>query len=114
MANRDSEPVSNVIPGPGVRPVSRESKAYCGPAHGQQWPVAGAQPSAWVELPVGASSALYRLVRHRATGRPVRDHLGNYLYVPMAGRGPQTLIEQETQALISLDGGPGDSPGFPS
>jgi hypothetical protein len=71
--------------GAGIRPVSHESCAYCGPAHGQRWTVTEPQPPAWVELPVGASSAPYRLVGQPGTGRPARDQLGNYLYVPIVG-----------------------------
>lgn len=76
---------AEVIPGPGNRPVSAQGRAYCGPAHGAQWPVTDGRPPAWVELPCGTSSALYRLVRHPRTGRPARDILGNLLYVPMVG-----------------------------
>jgi hypothetical protein len=48
-----------------------------------QWTVTGPEPPAWVELPSGASSALYRLVRRRHFTRPARDNFGNYPYVPM-------------------------------
>ena len=46
-----------------------------------------AEPPAQVELPGGASSALYRLVRQPGSGRPARDQLGNYVYVPTIGAG---------------------------
>lgn len=82
MPNSEHEPPSNVIPGPGRR-AGREARAYSGPAHGQQWPVTDPEPPAWVELPTGAASALYRLVRHPRSHRPARDQLGNYVYVPM-------------------------------
>ena len=76
---------SNVLPGPGRRPVCREARAYRGPAHGMQWTVTGPEPSACVELPWGTSSVLYRLVPRPHSDRPARDHLGYYLYVPLTG-----------------------------
>jgi hypothetical protein len=78
---------SNVLPGPGLRVLSSQARAYCGPAHGMQWTVAGQEPPAWVELPWGTSSVLYRLVRRPRSHRPARDHLGYYLYVPLTGAG---------------------------
>jgi hypothetical protein len=87
---------SNVVPGPGhVRPTAA-ARAYCGPAHGQQWPIGREGPPARVELPGGSSMCPYRLVRHPRTGRPARDHRGNYLYVP-----------------IVVDGAPDDRAGRP-
>ena len=65
---------------PGVR----ESRAYGGPAHGQQWSVEEDEPPAWIELAIGESSCLYRLVRQPRTGRPAHDYLGNFLYIPIA------------------------------
>lgn len=65
-----------------------DARAYCGPAHGQQWTVDPGLPPARVELPVGASSCHYRLVRQRRSGRPARDELGNLLYVPMTDGAP--------------------------
>ena len=85
MPIHDPDRGAEVIPGPGTRPVSGQARAYCGPAHGQQWPVIGREPPVWVELPCGASSALYRLVRQPRSRRPARDELGNLLYVPMTG-----------------------------
>jgi hypothetical protein len=82
---QDPDRGAEVILGPGGRPVRDQGRAYCGPAHGQQWPVIGREPPAWVELPCGDSSALYRLVRQPRTGRPARDQLGNFLYVLMTG-----------------------------
>ena len=83
MTADGTESRSNIVPGPGhVRPTAA-ARAYCGPAHGQQWPVGQEGPPAWVELPGGSSPCLYRLVRHPRTGRPARDHRGNYLYVPI-------------------------------
>ena len=83
MTADGTESRSNVVPGPGhVRPTAA-ARAYCGPAHGQEWPIGPEGPPAWVELPCGRSSCVYRLVRHPRTGRPARDHRGNYLYVPI-------------------------------
>ena len=76
---------SNVLPGPGRRPVSSEARAYSGPPHGMQWPVAEGEPPAWVELPWGTSSVLYRLVRRPHSNGPARDNLGYYHYVPVTG-----------------------------
>ncbi|WP_209313824.1 transaldolase [Blastococcus sp. TF02A-35] len=83
MSNSDGEPSGNVIRGPDSWDRGHEARAYSGPAHGQQWQVIDPEPPAWVELPVGAASALYRLVRQPRSHRPARDQLGNYLYVPM-------------------------------
>jgi hypothetical protein len=85
MPIHDADRGTEVVPGPGSRPVSNQGRAYCGPAHGQQWPVIGREPPAWVELPCGVSSAIYRLVRQPRTGRPAQDQLGNFFYVPMNG-----------------------------
>lgn len=64
------------------------ARAYTGPAHGLEWTVGREGPAPWVELPLGAASCLYRLVRQRRTGWPARDQLGNYLYVPISGAAP--------------------------
>ena len=77
------DPQGTVIDGPGRRPISDQGRAYCGSAHGQQWTVTDRDPPDWVELPIGSSSVLYRLARQPRSGRPARDQLGNYLYVPM-------------------------------
>jgi len=50
-----------------------------------QWTVTEPEPAAWVELPWGTSSVLYRLVRRPHSDRPARDQLGYYLYVPLTG-----------------------------
>jgi hypothetical protein len=94
------QPRSKVVPGPGCRPVSSEARAYCGPAHGAQWTVTDPEPPAWVELPCGASSALYRLVRRPHSARPVRDGLGNYLYVPMTGDPTESADESQSRAQV--------------
>lgn len=70
----------------------REARAHGGPADGQQWPVTNPDPPAWVELPTGRSSVLYRLVREPGSREPVLDDLGNYLYVPIHGRADQPRV----------------------
>jgi hypothetical protein len=52
-----------------------------------------------VELPCGASSVLYRLVRQPRTGRPARDQLGNYLYVPMIDRHTAPPADTEPRVI---------------
>ncbi len=44
MRIHDPDREAEVIPGPGIRPDSSQGRAYCGPAHGQQWPVIGREP----------------------------------------------------------------------
>lgn len=112
MPIHDPHREAEVIPGPGRRPVTGQGRAYCGPAHGQQWSVIGREPPAWVELPCGASSALYRLVRQPRTGRPARDELGNLLYVPMAGehKAPPTDTAPSVLAFPQGDGPDGPRP----
>jgi len=62
----------------------RAARAYCGPAHGLSWGVAGdGSPPAVAELDTGARLVRYRLVRQPRNRQPARDHLGNYLYVPV-------------------------------
>jgi hypothetical protein len=90
---------SNVLPGPGRRVVSSQARAYCGPAHGMQWTVAGQEPPAWVELPWGASSVLYRLVRRPHSHRPARDQLGYYLYVPLTGAWKDPDCDSSAQVI---------------
>lgn len=60
------------------------AKAYCGAAHGACWSLDEAQEvPPLVTLNVGDDRLAYRLVHHPRTHRPVRDHLGNYLYLPV-------------------------------
>jgi hypothetical protein len=107
MSNPVPGEPSNVLPGPGRRPASREARAYCGPAHGMQWTVTEAQPPACVELPCGTSSALYRLVRRPQSNGPARDHLGYYLYVPVTGEWNDPDGDGDGEAkVIALDAGP--------
>ena len=105
MSNPISGQPSNVLPGPGRRPVSSEARAHSGPAHGMQWTVTDTEPTAWVELPWGASSVLYRLVRRPHSDRPARDHLGYYLYVPLTGEWNEPDGDIEAQ-IISLHSAP--------
>lgn len=85
--------------------VTPEARAYGGSAHGQQWPVRGHEPPAWVELPVGASSCFYRVARQPRTGRPARDHLGNYLYVPIVETGGTENRSHPAKVVDFLPGG---------
>lgn len=101
MPNPEDDRRDNVIPGPGSWGRVHEARAYSGPAHGQQWPVTDHEPPAWVELPIGAGSVLYRLVRQPRSRRPARDQLGNYLYVPMAGTAPAESVDGQPQAISS-------------
>lgn len=65
-------------------PAPSPARAYCGPAHGHCWTVdVDGSPPDLVELPVESRPVRYRLTRQPSTGLPVRDHLGNYLYVPV-------------------------------
>ena len=68
--------------------LPRVARAYCGPAHGRTWPVVtDGPPPALVDVRLGvelsAQTVQYRLVHHPRTRRPVRDHAGSYLYMPI-------------------------------
>src|SRR4051794_31841106 len=110
MPIREPDQEAEVILGPDSRPVSGQGRAYCGPAHGQQWPVIGREPPAWVELPCGASSALYRLVRQPRTGRPAHDQLGNFFYVPMSGDHTAPLPDTQPRVITLPQGDAADGP----
>lgn len=58
------------------------ARAYGGPAHGQCWPIADDDPPD--ELDVAPDSPIYRLIHHPGTHEPAKDHLGNYLYMPVS------------------------------
>ena len=61
------------------------ARAICGDAHGTRWIIPDvAQPPGTVDLPVLGAKTAYRLVRERSTGRPVRDHEGSFMYLPVA------------------------------
>jgi hypothetical protein len=60
--------------------VTAGARAYGGPAHGHRWAVPAADPPDRVVL--GAATC-YRLVHGPRTHLPARDHLGNYLYMPV-------------------------------
>ena len=64
-------------PSPGL------ARAYCGPAHGQCWTVAEDLPPFAVVLDVAKQRVSYRLIHHRRTRQPARDHQGHYLYMPV-------------------------------
>ncbi len=96
--HRDAVPAPDGVvaaPAPGRRlslvtrpsgqrpPRARTTRACGGAAHGVDWPVGVDGPPSQVELPVGASSHLYRLLRTSATGRPACDVRGAFLYVPV-------------------------------
>jgi hypothetical protein len=67
--------------------ASRLARAYCGPAHGQSWPLSEhAPPPADVVLRVATQSLTYRLIRHPGSHRPARDRSGHYLYMPVLYR----------------------------
>lgn len=71
---------------PAGAPAGRTwcARAYCGPAHGRRWELrAAAAPPSVVELTGGGQRVRYRLVHHPRTRQPARDHLGNFLYMPV-------------------------------
>ena len=61
------------------------ARAYCGPAHGRAWQVNAHRPPPWtVDLHVdGQPIAVYRLVLRPRSRHPMRNQLGEFLYVPM-------------------------------
>jgi hypothetical protein len=66
------------------------ARAYGGPAHGRWWalPSAAAPPDKVVlgdeaSLDDEGTATAYVLVHHPRSHRPARDHLGNYLYMPV-------------------------------
>lgn len=62
----------------------RAARAYSGAAHGRSWTLEGDQsPARVVDLGAGAADMMYRLVLQAGSDQPVRDHRGNYLYVPL-------------------------------
>jgi hypothetical protein len=62
-----------------------ESQAYCGPGHGQRWPVEpGSRPPDVVALLTPGGICSYRLLVHPRTHGPARDHQGRYPYLPVA------------------------------
>lgn len=75
---------TRLAPDPGAQADHRLARAYCGPAHGRTWALGPDEaPPALVDVDLGPGTAVYRLVRHPRTRRPVRDHLGSYLYMPV-------------------------------
>ena len=62
-----------------------QAQAYCGPAHGQRWPVEpGTGPPDVVQLETPGGICSYRLLVHPHTHGPARDHQGRYPYLPVA------------------------------
>jgi hypothetical protein len=61
-----------------------QSQAYCGPGHGQRWPVEpGSRPPGVVALQTPGGICSYRLLVHPRTHGPARDHQGRYPYLPV-------------------------------
>lgn len=82
----------DVVP-PASRPSAGQARAYCGPAHHRCWTLPpSTDPPALVDLPVPDGSVRYRLVRHPRSGRPARDHCGNFLYVPVPDPRPPPAV----------------------
>lgn len=78
------------------------ARAYCGPAHGRSWRVHPDRPPPWtVDLPVdGQPIAVYRLVLRPRSRHPMRNQLGEFLYVPMQydlGLVDPDLVTESTQ-----------------
>jgi hypothetical protein len=73
-------------PGPTwVSTAPAQSQAYCGPGHGQRWPVEpGSAPADVVHLQTPGGTCTYRLLVHPRTHGPARDHQGRYPYLPVA------------------------------
>lgn len=74
-----SATTSHVLPG-----TTAVGRAYGGPAHGQSWPVDDDNPPEALEI--APDSLTYRLIHHPRTHLPAKDHLGNYLYMPVSPR----------------------------
>ena len=77
----EAGPSATVVPLISL-PARHQARAYCGPLHGMSWPLADAEPPERVDLGGSDSVHPYHLVRHPRTGRPARDHRGQYAYVP--------------------------------
>jgi hypothetical protein len=83
----DTLPVAGAVTSPAgaVGPMAllaERSRAYGGPAHGRHWHADfHFPPPAVVWLRTGGRPAPYRLVRRSASGKPARDHFGNFMYV---------------------------------
>jgi hypothetical protein len=60
------------------------AKAYCGPAHGQDWTIIGGHTiPERVVLDATGGVHCYQLVHDPRLRRPARDHHGNFLYMPV-------------------------------
>ena len=65
-----------------TRAHAARAAAYCGPAHGLNWPIDDSAPAELVELSVRGKPTWYRLARHPRTGAPATDRVSRLLYVP--------------------------------
>jgi len=78
------DPIEDRGPDAVQVPPARRARAYCGPAHGRSWPlVSQGPPPRLVDVELGDEVVRYRLVHHPRTRRPVRDHLGTFVYMPV-------------------------------
>jgi hypothetical protein len=82
-----------------------QAQAYCGPAHGQRWPVEpGDGPSDVVELLTPGGICSYRLLVHPGTHAPARDHQGRYPYLPAAPRAVEAPLVGEPVGTSGMPG----------
>ena len=66
-----------------------QSQAYCGPGHGQRWPVEpGSRPPGVVALQTPGGICSYRLLVHPRTHGPARDHQGRYPHLRCCAQQP--------------------------
>lgn len=61
--------------------TATSGRAYGGPAHGYCWPIDDEMPPEALDIAPGHPP--YRLIHHPWTHQPAKDHLGNYLYMPV-------------------------------
>ena len=89
----------------GVSATPAQSQAYCGPGHGQRWPVepGPGQPDV-VQLQTPGGICSYRLLVRPRTRGPARDHQGRYPYLPVA-------LGAFEAPLVGEAGGTGGMPG---
>ena len=60
------------------------AKAYCGPAHGQDWTIIGGHTiPERVDLDAAGGVHSYQLVHDLRLRRAARDQHGDYLYMPV-------------------------------
>ena len=63
-------------------PAPQRARAYCGAAHHVAWTLTPGDVPEHVDIPVGAGTEPYRLVRDPLTGEPARDLRGALVFVP--------------------------------